>query len=153
MGDEALAPELEAALADKSMLGTYQDEPVLKTTIKLTKAGDGLSKSLAIAPQLLPIGSKGMLLVAYEVVAHNHKHIKDVEAFEVTQTLEAQIVTVVDDRSSERKIERQRRALEKAEQARKGVERLRDQSGEELEVDGDLDGPDGDEDEWEQDGE
>lgn len=149
MGDEDLAPALQDALTDKSQLGTYQDEPVLKTTIKLTKAGDGLSKSLAIAPQLLPIGSKGMLLVAYEVTAHNHKRIKDVEAFEVNQTLEAQTVTVVDDKSSERKIERQRRALEKAEKSRRGVERLRDQEGEELDVDADLAGPDGDEDEWE----
>lgn len=136
---------LEEALADKSMLGTYQDEPVLKTTIKLTKAGDGLSKSLAIAPQLLPIGSKGMLLVAYEVTAHNHKRIKDVEAFEVTQTLEAQTVAVVDDKQSEKKIERQRRALEKAQMSAKGVERLRDQEGGEMEVDGDLEGDEGSE--------
>lgn len=137
--DDELPAALQDALSDKSMLGTYQDEPVLKTTIKLTKAGDGLSKSMKISPSLLPVGSKVMVLVECEVSQHLHKRITDTDAFELVQTLEAATVTIVDDKSSERKIERQRRAIEKAQMKAQGVERLRDQDDNELEVDGDLD--------------
>lgn len=140
---------LAEALADKSMLGTYQDQPVLKAKVKLTKAGDGLSKSLSIAPQLLPVRSKVMLLVEAEVALHAHKPMDGVDAFELIQTLEATTVTIVDDKASATKIERQRRALEKADMERKNVKRLADQDGKELDVDGDLDGdePDDGEDE------
>lgn len=129
---------LDEALADKSMLGSYQELPVLKTSIKLTKAGDGLSKSLGIDPQLLPIGATGMLLVGYKVESHGHKLIKDVDAFELIQTLEATTVTIVDDQGSARKIEKQRRKLEEAEALRQNKPKLVNQDGTKMDVDGDI---------------
>lgn len=139
--DDSLPDALKDALSDKSMLGTYQGEPVLKTTIKLVRAGDGLSKAMKIEPELLPVGSKGMLLVEYEVDQHAHKRITDTDAFELVQTLVALTVTPVDDKSSQRKIERQRRKLDEQRMREQNVRSLKE-ADPEFNPDGDLDAAD-----------
>lgn len=129
---------LAEALADNSTLGTYQDQPVLRTAVKLTKAGDGLSAALSLDPELLPIGSTGTLLVAYEVVGHTHKPVKDTECFELVQTLEARTVTRYDTKGAETAIERQRRKIDEAQMAAKGVRSLKE-GDPDFDPDGDLD--------------
>lgn len=141
------APEVDAlteALADPTDLGSYQGQPIIRAKIKVTKAGDGLSKALKIEPTMLPVGWTGMLLLEVECVKHGHQRITDTEAFEVELVLAAGTATIVDDKSSRTKIERQRRKIEKAVDKAHGRQRLSD-ADPEFDEDADLPPEDADE--------
>lgn len=114
---------LEEALAD-SELGSYFDRPVIRTSIKLTKAGDGLSKALGIAPQVLEPGKTVMVLVECTVGPHTHAPIPDTECFALIQTLEAGVATIVGDKASERKLRLQANAIDRAREQAKGIARI-----------------------------
>lgn len=135
---EGSGVSLDEALADNTSLGTYQDQPVLRTAVKLTKAGDGLSKALRLDPELLPIGSTGTLLVSYEVVGHTHKPIDDTECFELVQTLAATTVTKFESKGADLALERQRRKIEEASMRANNVRPLSD-GDPGFNPDGDLD--------------
>lgn len=124
---------IENALADPSDLGFYQDDRVIRTSIAVKGAGDGLSKSLGIDPQLLSVGSKGMLLLEYEVLAHEYKRVPDTDCFEVKQVLRAGTATIVDDNTSASKLRKQADAIQKAHDSAKGQDRLDGTNADDLE--------------------
>lgn len=100
--------DLAAALADSSTLEPYHGLDVVKTTISVRNAGDGLSDGMSIDPQYLPLGSTRYVVLECVVDGHTLKRSKDspnllileqvlkagnaviVDAASVTEMLEAQ---------------------------------------------------------------
>lgn len=124
-------------------LGEYLGKDIIRTSVKITKAGDGLSKSVGIAPQLFAQGDELMVLLKVKVGQHIHKPIPETECLELVQEFEAITATIVDDKTSARRIAQQENELAKAAEKAKGTQRL---PGTENAIDGKKDG-DGDEDE------
>lgn len=133
---------LEEALADHSALGTYRDHPVIKTSIAITNAGDGLSKSMSIDPVTLEPGDEVMVLMKCTVDRHGFSLIPDTDCFELKQYLKAGTATIVSDQASERKLRAAENNVRKEAERRAGVARL---AGTEDAIDGkDDDDPDDD---------
>ena len=84
------------AMADTSKLEPYKGHDVLRTGIKITNAGDGLSSAMAIAPQELELGAEVYVILKCEVVSHEYDPIKDTDALELTQVLKAGDSTLAD---------------------------------------------------------
>lgn len=106
----------------------YLNMPVTAMSVKITKAGDGLSKQLGIDPRLLVPGQKYRVLLEGIAGDHTHKLIPKAESWELVQVLEAETVTFVDDKASESKIRVARDRVAKAAKESKGETRLKDVS-------------------------
>jgi hypothetical protein len=76
-------------------LEPFESIPVIGTSIKITKAGDGLSKSLAIAPSVLHTGDEVFVLLKCEVGPIRMVPVKDADAYTREQTLVAGTATMV----------------------------------------------------------
>lgn len=137
MTDTATEPRTEAVVG----LGEYLGKDIIRTSVKITKAGDGLSASLGISPEVFQQGEELMILAKVKVGQHIHKPIKDTECLELVQEFEALTVTIVDDKTSARRIAQQENELAKAAEKKKGTQRL---PGTEDAIDGAKDGPDDD---------
>lgn len=85
-----------AALADTSKLEAYKGHDVLRTAIKITNAGDGLSQGMAIDPQELELGETVYVVLQCVVDSHEYDPIKDTDALELTQVLKAGDAVLVD---------------------------------------------------------
>lgn len=80
----------------KSTLGTFDNKDVLSTSIKITNAGDGLSKAMAVDPQLMTLHEKVYVVLECEVSRVQFQDIKDVDGVLRIHTLKAGAATVVD---------------------------------------------------------
>lgn len=69
--------DLATALADTSQLPPYGGKAVVRTAIKITNAGDGLSQGLAIDPQVLALGETHYVVLECVVDSHEHDRILD----------------------------------------------------------------------------
>lgn len=116
--------DLASALADKTDLGEYRGRDIIRTSVKITKAGDGLSKSMGIAPAVYEQGDELMVLLKVVVGPHTHKMIADTECLELIQSFEAETAVIVDDAASRKKLDRQENALRVASERARGVERI-----------------------------
>lgn len=105
-------------------LGEYLGKDIIRTSVKITKAGDGLSKSVGIAPQLFAQGDELMVLLKVKVGQHIHKPIPETECLELVQEFEAITATIVNDQASQKRLAQQENALAKAEEKKKGVQRI-----------------------------
>lgn len=117
---------IENALADNTALGEYLGKDIIRTSVKITKSGDGLSKSLGIAPHVYAQGEELMVLLKVEVGQHIHKPITDTECLELVQEFVAQVATIVTDDASASRLRKQADKIEKAHAAAKGQDRLGD---------------------------
>lgn len=106
MAQAGQADSLEQAMEiDPNAFGEdYMGKRVSATSVKIAKAGDGLSKQLAIAPRVLVPGERYMVLVEGIAGDHTHKLIEKADSWELVQVLNADTVTFVDDKASESKI-------------------------------------------------
>lgn len=120
--DEALDDE-PIGVADD-----YMGRPVTAMSVKITKAGDGLSKQLGIEPRLLVPGEKYRVLLEGVAGDHTHKLIEKADSWELVQVLEAETVTFVDDKASESKLRVAKDRVAKHEKEKKGEGRLKDVS-------------------------
>lgn len=121
--------DLASALADTSRLSPYQGKDVLRTSISIKGAGDGLSEAMGIDPQELAIGSKGVLVLEFVVEGHKHKPIKDTNALSLEQILKAGTATLMDEEVVRDALARQREKIDKAKADASGQPRLVDTSG------------------------
>lgn len=85
------------AMADTSKLEAYKGRDVLRTAIKITNAGDGLSSAMAIAPQELDLRSTVYVILKCEVASHEYDPIPDTDALVLTQVLKAGDSTLADE--------------------------------------------------------
>lgn len=132
--------DLASALADTTDLGEYRGHDIIRTSIKLTKAGDGLSKALGIAPHVYEQGDELMVLVKVKVGQHAHKLIPDTECLELVQEFEAQTATIVSGQQYERTLSTAENRQRKAQEEAKGIQRV---PGTEDAIDGKDDGKEG----------
>lgn len=93
--------DLQTALATSvEPLDDYKGRPIVRTTIALRNAGDGLSEGMSIEPVVYEQGSEVSVLVRCKVADHNLKPITekgtDLGMLELEQVLRAGTAVVVD---------------------------------------------------------
>lgn len=76
-------------------LGSFDGAPVLATSIKITKAGDGLSKALAVDPQIIHSDEKIYVVLETTCAQITFKPVKDTDGMLRLHTLEAGAATIV----------------------------------------------------------
>ena len=101
-------------------LGQFDGRDVLTTSVKVTKAGDGLSEALGVDPQLLHHGDRGAIVIEYEVDKITFDPIKDTNGLNRVHTLKAMRGTLIGLEEVQEKLDEQTRRIEEAE----GVMRL-----------------------------
>lgn len=102
-------------------LHRFEGRETIGTRIKITNAGDGLSKALAIEPEELVMGATVYVVLECEVDKIGHERVKDNPRAAVrVQTLKAGTATIVDKAMVAEVLEAQRLKIEQA----TGVERL-----------------------------
>jgi len=129
MSDPYIDPSINASLAaaldvKPHALGEYMDRDVSATSVKITKAGDGLSKQLKVDPIVLVPGERYTVLLEGVAGSHTHKLIEKADTWELVQELVAQTVTFVDGDDFQRIIRVAADRVAAAAEARKGVQRL-----------------------------
>ncbi len=98
-------------------LGEFDGRQVRGTTIKITSAGDGLSKALRTAPTLLHFGDKVFIVMEAIVGPITHDPIEDdPEGCLRKQSVAAQTVTLVSEKLVRQVLDAQQEANEKLEQ-------------------------------------
>ena len=95
-------------------LGEFEGDPVLGTTIKITKAGDGLSKALSVKPQNLHKGDVVHVVLETVVGPIGFVPVKDTDGVQRVHTLETGRATVIDGSLVAEMLDEQDRKLEEA---------------------------------------
>lgn len=101
-------------------LGTFDEQDVIGTGIKITNAGDGLSKALAVDPVILHHHDKVYVVLETEVSNVAFAPVKDVAGVVRMHTLKAGTATIVSHEVVADVLMEQERRLEEA----AGVTRL-----------------------------
>ncbi len=112
------------ALPPEPKLPAYDGQQVASTTISITNAGDGLSKGMAIEPQVLDLRSKRYVVLECTVDAHRHKNLAGTEMLTLEQVLKAGVATLVDADLVQQVVDEQRERIHLADEAKKGINRL-----------------------------
>ena len=94
------------------VLGTFDDQPVLGTGIKITHAGDGLSKALAVAPQIMHHHDKVYVVLETTVENIAFPPIKDMDGVVRMHTLKAGLATIVNESIVRDVLDEQARVIE-----------------------------------------
>lgn len=110
--------ELASALADSSALEPYHGLDVVKTTISVRNAGDGLSEGMSIDPEYLPLGSTRFVVLECVVDGHTLKRSKDSPNLLILeQVLKAGNAVIVDGESVREMLETQAEKIRAAREA------------------------------------
>ncbi len=114
--------DLASALADVSQLTPFDGKPVVRTTISITNAGDGLSDALSIDPQEFHHGDRVFVVLECEVAKVAHVPVdKEVPDVLVRQhTLRAGVGTIVDESIVAEHVARQADRIDAARRSAKG---------------------------------
>jgi hypothetical protein len=112
-------------MSTETKLPDYAGSPVANTTISIRNAGDGLSKGMAIDPQVLVIGGTYYVTLECTLDAHDYKRMASApNMLTLDQVLKAGVAVLMDADLVKAAIEEQRERLLVAEEAKKGIERL-----------------------------
>lgn len=101
-------------------LAPFEGRDVLGAKVAITRAGDGLSKALAVDPQEWHVGDTVHVVIRCEVAKVGHQPIDDTDALIRVHTLRAGTATVVGENIVGELIDAQDARLEEAQ----GVQRL-----------------------------
>jgi len=110
-------------VTDAVDLGEFEGRKITKTTIAVTKAGDGLSTAMKIDPVLLHQGDRVYVVLECNVGKVTFDPYDDGVAARV-QNLEAGVATLIDADVVKKAIEDQRVKNERAKEQANGVQRL-----------------------------
>jgi hypothetical protein len=114
-----------ALAANPGRLDSYKGRDVLRTTIAIRNAGDGLSEAMSIDPTELEIGDTVYVVLECEVDKHTHAPIKEApDCLTLKQVLKAGSATLVNAELVADVIERQRAAIQRAKDDANGQGRL-----------------------------
>lgn len=116
--------DLAGALADTSALGSFDGKQVLKTTIAVTNAGDGLSEALKVEPQLLHLDGIVYVVLACRVDKIRFEPIKDVDGVSRVHVLKAGAATLVDEDLVKEHLTAQAERILQAKEKAAGIERI-----------------------------
>lgn len=101
-------------------LTAYEGADVVQSTIRITRAGDGLSDGLNVDPVEYHLGDKVYVVLECAVTRVAHEPVKDTEVLKRVHTLAAEMGTIVGREIVSAVLDEQRVKIEKA----RGVERL-----------------------------
>lgn len=101
-------------------LSTFEGRDVASATMRLTGAGDGLSKALGIKPAEYHVGDVVRVVIEGRVVRVAHDPVKDSDLLVRVHTVKADLAVIVDGEVAYEVIDAHRLDLERA----AGVERL-----------------------------
>jgi hypothetical protein len=104
----------------KHPLGTFDRREVIKSTIAVTNAGDGLSKAMGVEPQAMDLGDKVYVVLECEVAKVTFTEVDDTSKLARNHTLKAGDATIVDEDLVREHLDEQSRRIEEA----SGVHRL-----------------------------
>jgi hypothetical protein len=93
-------------------LPLFEDQPVDRAAVRITRAGDGLSEALKIRPKALHIGEEVYYVLRGVVTQVTHREKDD----EITRlhTVEAQQITEVDGKTATRMLAAAAKQLDQA---------------------------------------
>ena len=92
-------------------LTPYEQRDVVSTSIKITKAGDGLSKALAVAPVEYHHGDRVFVVLECVCVNVDYPVVKDTDVLNRRHTLETELATPVDEKLVRKVLDAQRAAI------------------------------------------
>lgn len=120
--------DLATALAvDPTKLSQFDGRDVLRSTIAITKAGDGLSEAMAIDPQEFHHGERVFVVLECAVSKVRFDPIKDTQALTRVHVLDAGLSTIVDEDVVRSVLDQQAERIEQAKIAAEraaGIHRL-----------------------------
>lgn len=99
------------ATTTRPTLPDFEDQPVAKATVRITRAGDGLSEALKVEPKALHVGQEVFYVLAGTVEQVNHKADKDGDLTRV-HTVAATAVTEIDGGTAQQMLTAAAKALE-----------------------------------------
>lgn len=108
----------------QSVLGEYRGKPITSISIAIRNAGDGLSKSLEIAPKIVEGGDRLAVLLDGDVTHHDYEYLPKTDSYELKLVMKTETALVVDDAGSAKKLRVMRDKIDKHESAKKGQDRL-----------------------------
>lgn len=103
-----------------SKLHEFEGRDVLQSSVKIVKAGDGLSKAVAVEPTEFAIGDEVYVVLHAVVTKVHYEPLSDTGTLRRVHTLSTETATSVAPEFAWEVIEQQRIAIERA----AGVERL-----------------------------
>lgn len=122
--------DLAGATADTSKLTPYKGRQVVRTTVSIRNAGDGLSEGMSIDPMELDQGSTVYVVLECKVDDHVHKPLTEApNLLELKQVLRAGAATIVHRDLVEAHIAEQRERIQLARDEAEGKRRLTDDKG------------------------
>ncbi len=131
---------MSKALSGSSNLGEYRGRPVVRSTVKITNAGDGLSKAMKIEPRVFDSGDEVVVVLRGTVLDHTHKPGTDggkdgvdSDEYSLVQTIRAHTATFLDAEVADAALDDMADRIRQAEEEEKGIMRLPD--GDEAEDD------------------
>lgn len=108
-------------------LGTFDDKDVIRTSIAVTNAGDGLSSAMKVDPQLFHLGDKVYVVLECEVSDVKFRPLKDDDQLlDRVHTLRAGGATIVDEDLVREHLEAQAARIRKAKDEASGQQNLLD---------------------------
>jgi hypothetical protein len=108
------------AARTKSPLGRFDGREVIKSTIAVTNAGDGLSKAMGVDPSAMDLGDKVYVVLECEVAKVTFTEVDDTAKLARNHTLRAGDATIVDEDLVREHLDTQAQRIEEAQ----GVHRL-----------------------------
>lgn len=105
-------------------LEPFEGRDVIKSVVKITNAGDGLSDGLSIEPQAFHLGEKRYIVLECDVSKVQHLPIKDTDHLAREQTFRAMGAVIVDPDLVKDLVAQQKDRILEAKEAAAGIERL-----------------------------
>lgn len=106
-------------MSENTKLGTYKGHEIVGAAMKLTNAGDGLSKAMSLSPVDLDFGQRVHVVIEAVVTEHGLKPAiaGDLHGpLRVVSTLRAEHATIVENATVAKLIDKHKAALDKASQ-------------------------------------
>ncbi len=116
--------DILTALSGPGKLEPYKGRDVLRTSISIRNAGDGLSAAMKIDPIELEIDDRVFVVLECVVTHHDHGPIKDTDCLELKQVLRAEAATLVDEDVVRQHLDDQAMRIERAKDAVIGRQKL-----------------------------
>ena len=107
-------------MAKRTGLGRFDGREVIKSTVAVTNAGDGLSKALAVDPAALDLGDKVYVVLECEVSKVTFVPVPDTSKLQRVHTLKAGGATLVDEDLVREQLDTQAQRIEESQ----GIQRL-----------------------------
>ncbi len=99
----------------RTALHPYEGRDVAQATIRVTNAGDGLSKALAVSPHEYHIGDRVFVVLECETSRVHYDVVKDTDLLVRVHTLRADAGTIVAEDLVRDVLDEQRRKIAEAE--------------------------------------